>query len=67
MFRGIIEDYPDDKPLPSALLLGWVEEQPLHVVSALNSDNKTGFIITVYKPDLEHFKSDFKTRRHHDS
>ncbi|MBI4680032.1 MAG: DUF4258 domain-containing protein [Nitrospirae bacterium] len=61
----IIEDYPDDKPYPSALFLGWVEEQPLHVVTAFDSETDYCFVITAYKPDLEHFESDYKTRRQH--
>ena len=30
----VIEDYPDDFPYPSALVLGWVKNRPLHVVVA---------------------------------
>jgi hypothetical protein len=33
----IIEDYPDDKPFPTALFLGWFQRNPLHVVTALDS------------------------------
>ena len=29
-----IEDYPNDTPFPSRLTLGWVDERPVHVVSA---------------------------------
>lgn len=59
----IIEDYPDDKPYPSALFLGWVRGEPLHAVAAFDSLTGWCFIITAYKPDLEHFESDYKTRR----
>jgi len=59
----IIEDYPDDKPYPSALFLGWINGEPLHVVAAFDSLIGWCFIITAYKPDLEHFESDYKTRR----
>jgi len=59
----VIEDYPDDKPYPSALLLGRVKKQPLHVVAAFDSLTGWCFVITAYKPDLEHFESDYKTRR----
>ena len=59
----IIEDYPDDKPYPSGLFLGWVKGEPLHVVAAFDSLTGWCFIITAYKPDLEHFESDYKTRR----
>jgi hypothetical protein len=61
----MIEDYPDDKPFPTALFLGWIEEEPFHVVAALDSssDRCRCFIITVYRPDLNHFEVDYKTRR----
>lgn len=58
-----IEDYPDDKPFPSALFLHWIGNQPLHVVAALDWANEFAFIITAYRPDLDHFQPDFKTRR----
>ncbi len=63
----IIEEYPEDKPYPSALFLGGVEEQSFHVVAAFDSETDYCFIITAYKPDLEHFESDYKTRRQHGS
>ena len=59
----IIEDYLDDKQYPSGLFLGWIRDEPLHVVAAFDSSTGWGFIITAYKPDLEHFESDYKTRR----
>jgi len=59
----IIENYPDDKPYPSALFLGWVKNQPFHVVTAMDSMTGWCFVITAYKPDLAHFESDYKTRR----
>ena len=31
-----IESYPDDKPYPSRLVLGWRGSRPLHVVVADN-------------------------------
>jgi hypothetical protein len=61
----LIEDYPDDTPYPSALFLGRIEGEPFHVVTAFDADSDYCFIITAYKPDLEHFESDFKTRRQH--
>lgn len=59
----IIMNYPDDKPYPSALFLGRVNNQPFHVVVSLDSMTGWCFIITAYKPDTEHFESDYKTRR----
>ncbi len=44
-----IESYPEDRPYPSRLLLGWVEDRPIHVVAA--SAERAIIIITVYEPD----------------
>jgi hypothetical protein len=60
----IIQEYPNDHPFPSYLILGYIDKiKPLHVVAAL--DKKTGwcYIITAYRPDLSHFKDDYKTRK----
>ena len=57
----IIEDYPDDFPLPSCLILGIVNGNPLHVVVA--QDEEEIVIISVYRPDLNKFEPDFRTRR----
>lgn len=59
----LIEDYQDDWPFPSALFLGRVESRPIHVVVALDTGSGRVFVITAYEPDLEHFESDFRTRR----
>jgi len=59
----VIEDYPDDKPYPSALFLGRVGMQPYHAIAAYDSAGGWCFIITAYKPDLEHFEKNYKTRR----
>jgi len=59
----IIEDYPDEKPFPAALFLEWFQGEPFHVVSALDSLSGYCFVITVYRPDLDHFENDYKTRR----
>ena len=59
----IIEDYPDDKPFPTALFLGWFQGEPFHVVTALDSLSAYCFVITGYRPDLDHFENNYKTRR----
>ena len=61
----VIENYPYDKPFPSAFFLGWIGERAYHVVAALDADNKRCFVITAYTPDAEHFEEDFRTRRQH--
>lgn len=59
----VIEDYPDDKPFPTALFLGWFEGEPFHVVTGLDSLSGYCFVITVYRPNLDHFEPDYRTRR----
>ncbi|MEO7300807.1 MAG: DUF4258 domain-containing protein [Verrucomicrobiota bacterium] len=58
-----IRDYADDKPFPSALLLGYVSGKPLHVVAACDEMRELVFIITAYEPSLEIFEPDYKTKR----
>lgn len=58
----IIEQYPDDYPYPSCLLLGLsICNRYLHACVALNEENI--LIITAYYPDLDEWESDFKTRK----
>ena len=57
----IIEDYPEDFPLPSCLISGIVNRKPIHVVVA--QDEEEIVIISVYRPDLNKFEPDFRTRR----
>ncbi len=59
----IISDYPDDKPYPSCLILGFVNNKPVHVVFAFDPENKTGIVITAYIPDSQLWTDDFKSRR----
>lgn len=59
----IINDYPDDKPLPSALLLGFIDNKPLHVVLARDIQKKHCIIVTAYVPDITLWQADFKTRK----
>lgn len=59
-----IEDYLSDQPFPSSLFLYLRQDKsPIHVVAAYDFINRNIFIITVYVPDLDHFESDFFTRR----
>lgn len=59
----IVEDYPDDTPYPSRLLLGWHGRRPLHVVVADNTDDRENIVITVYEPDPAEWDADFKRRK----
>ena len=58
----IIEEYPDDNPLPSCLILGKsADNLPLHIVAS--ADEEFLYIITAYYPSLQKWNEDFKTRR----
>ena len=57
----IVEEYPDDFPFPSFLLLGYHENTPLHIVCSMNQDHL--WIITAYEPDEGKWEGDFQTRR----
>ncbi|MBI4385164.1 MAG: DUF4258 domain-containing protein [Nitrospinae bacterium] len=62
MHGEVIDLYPTDRPYPSCLLLH-IETEPVHVVAAADPAARICHIITAYRPDLEHFEPDFKTRR----
>ena len=57
-----IEEYPDDKPFPSKLLLAFLAKRPLHVVSAFEEKEKNCIIVTAYEPEAELWTNNFKTR-----
>ena len=58
----IIEEYPNDYPHPSCLILGInINGNYLHVVAG--SDGKILFIISAYYPSLQKFEADYRTRR----
>jgi hypothetical protein len=58
-----IEDYPDDTPYPSRLVLGWRGARPMHVVVAHNLSENELIVITVYEPDPELWEADFRRRK----
>ncbi len=58
----IIENYSNDKPYPSCLILGKsFSGEPIHSVWAYNPDNQWAVLITVYRPDPERW-IDWKIR-----
>ena len=59
----IIENYSNDTPYPSALLLGHAGTKAIHVVYADDVEDGSRIIITVYEPDLGIWHDDLKTRR----
>ena len=59
----VIQEYPEDEPYPSRLVLGWRGSQPMHVVVADNPHNQETIIITVYEPDPAQWNSAFRRKR----
>jgi len=58
----VIEEVPDDEPLPSVLILGYTDNgKPLHV--AVSVADYRICLVTVYVPTLDVWEADFKTRR----
>lgn len=58
----IIIDYPDDKPYPSFLLLGFYGKQAVHAVIA-QSEAGDCHLVTIYWPDPSIWDESFKKRR----
>jgi hypothetical protein len=59
----VITDYPQDRPYPSFLILGFADNRPIHIVIAIDNENQTAIVITAYIPDAGLWTSDFKSRR----
>lgn len=60
----IIEDYSNDRPLPSYLILGFAENQkPIHAVVAIDVDEQIIWVITVYSPSLREWEDGYKRRK----
>ncbi|MFH0879410.1 MAG: DUF4258 domain-containing protein [Lentisphaerota bacterium] len=60
---AVIENYPNDTPFASALLLGMAGTRAIHVVFADDVQDDIRIIITVYVPDCTIWNEDLKTRR----
>lgn len=58
-----IEDYSSEMPEPSRLILGFQGKHPIHIVASENSKANETTIITVYIPDPNRWKKDFKGRK----
>lgn len=58
----IIEQYPDDNPSPSVLILGRTNhEKSIHVVCAPTDIGLV--VITAYNPSSENWELNWKTRK----
>ncbi len=59
----IICEYPDDKPYPSFLLLGFSNKSPIHIVLAKNHDDGTCYVVTVYCPSSDIWHKHYRRRK----
>jgi uncharacterized protein DUF4258 len=57
-----IEDYPDDMPYPSRLVLARPGGKALHVVAADDDAGRT-IVISAYEPDPDRWDEEFRNRR----
>ncbi|MCL2224225.1 MAG: DUF4258 domain-containing protein [Defluviitaleaceae bacterium] len=58
----IIEECPNDLPLPSILILGYTKaNKPLHI--AVGVDDDIIWLVTAYFPTLDKWEADYKTRK----
>ena len=50
----IINEYPEDKPYPSVLILGFTRNRrPIHVVAAHEPEEDRAVVVTAYEPTPE--------------
>jgi hypothetical protein len=59
----LVEAYPDDKYLPSYLLLGGHGSEAFHLLCAADVEGDNVRIVTAYRPDAGEWQADLKTRR----
>ncbi len=72
----VIEDYPEDRPYPSCLVMGYCHQrkterderdaepiQPVHSVWAYNESSGFCVLVTVYRPDPARWSDDYEKRR----
>jgi hypothetical protein len=61
--NDVIKAYPDDKPYPSRLFLGFPEGRPVHVHASFDTTVDSWCIITAYEPDPEKWEPDFRRKK----
>ena len=59
----IIAAYPEDKYLPSSLVLAKHHEEVFHILFAADIAGDNVRIVTAYRPSSDEWESDGKTRR----
>jgi hypothetical protein len=59
----LVESYPDDKYLPSYLILARHAGEAFHVLFAVDVQGDNVRVVTAYRPDPGEWQADLKTRR----
>ena len=59
----LVEAYPDDKYLPSYLILARHDHDSFHVLFAADIPRDNVRVVTAYRPDSGEWQLDLKTRR----
>jgi hypothetical protein len=59
----VIEDYSSEMIDPGRLILGYQGKHPFHLVVSENRETNDVTVITVYIPDPNIWKKDYRTRR----
>lgn len=60
--QAVVEEYPDDTPFPSRLVLGRDGDTPLHVVVAEDTARATLYVVTAYHPDPAEWQNGYAQR-----
>lgn len=59
----IVEEYPEDKYLPSYLIYAKYQETVFHLLVAADVENDNVRMVTAYRPDPEEWDAGLKQRR----
>ncbi len=59
----LVESYPQDKYLPSYLVLAHDDSETFHVLFATDVAEKNVRVVTAYRPSADEWEGDGKTRR----
>jgi len=59
----VIEDYSAEMPEPSRLMMGFQGKRPFHVVTSENPEADEITVVTVYIPDANKWKKDYRSRK----
>ena len=60
----IVEEYREDYPYPSFLILGYTRtKRPIHAVVVIEPFGEVIWVITAYEPDTKEWESNFRRRK----